>query len=101
MRHNDIIMNLVIIPYKKKSYNISVYTIYYVTAKMTERRYHNYLFINIVKKKEFIMKVKSEMNFERAKFKFEFRGLIFSVVPEVTAACYCLLMKECSLLYDE
>jgi hypothetical protein len=35
------------------------------------------LIINIAERKEFIMDVKSDRNFERAKFKFEFYGLMF------------------------
>jgi hypothetical protein len=44
------------------------------------------LIINVAERKEFIMHVKSDRNFERAKFKFEFCGLIFSFKPEVAAA---------------
>jgi hypothetical protein len=44
------------------------------------------LIINIAERKEFIMDVKSDKNFERAKLNFEFRGLMFGFEPEVAAA---------------
>jgi len=44
------------------------------------------LVINIAERKEFIMEVKSDRNFERANFKFEFCGLVFSFEPEIAAA---------------
>jgi hypothetical protein len=44
------------------------------------------LIINIAERKEFIMDVKSDRNFERAKFKFEFCGLMFGFEPEIAAA---------------
>lgn len=53
---------------------------------MIGRRCHSYLCINIAERKEFIMEVKSERNFERAKLKLKFCGLIFGLEPEVAAA---------------
>jgi hypothetical protein len=44
------------------------------------------LIINIAERKEFIMDVKSDRNFERAKFKFEFCGLMLGFEPEVATA---------------
>jgi hypothetical protein len=39
-----------------------------------------------LERKEFIMDVKSDKNFERAKFNFEFCGLMFGFELEVAAA---------------
>jgi hypothetical protein len=44
------------------------------------------LIINTAEKKEFTMDVKSDRNFERAKFKLEFCELIFGFELEVAAA---------------
>lgn len=40
----------------------------------------------MAERNEFIMKVKSERNFEVPKLRFEFCGLLFSLEPEVTEA---------------
>jgi hypothetical protein len=39
-----------------------------------------------MERNKFTMEVKSDRNFERAKFKFEFCGLIFGFEPDVAAA---------------
>jgi hypothetical protein len=44
------------------------------------------LIINIAERKNFFIDVKSDRNFERAKFKFEFCRLMFGFEPEVVAA---------------